>query len=159
MTRFQLYTPAGRHITCIFTILFRTGSSKVVNVCQVSFGFFLAESQILIRTASFWQKFIVSENSQRMLSVNDARRQLHKLNRPIFTQFGDNIQTARQRLYVANYVEKLTSSTKSEVVRRGPSYAPTVLLTFTTNFAGSLNVRFLRYADRRTHIVYSDKAS
>jgi len=157
MTRFQLYTPDARHITCIFTILFRTGSSKVVNVCQVSFGFFLAESQILIRTASFWQKFIVSENSQRMLSVNDARRQLH--NRPIFTQFGDNIQTARQRLYVANYVEKLTSSTKPEVVRREPSYAPTVLLTFTTNFAGSLNVRFLRYADRRTHIVYSDKAS
>jgi len=43
MTRFQLYTPAARHITCIFTILFRTGSSIVVNVCQVRFGFLPAE--------------------------------------------------------------------------------------------------------------------
>ena len=72
--------------------LFRTGSSKVVNECQVSFGFLPAKSQILIRTASFLQKFTVSENSLCMLFANDARRQLHN----IFIQFGDNIQTARQ---------------------------------------------------------------
>ena len=72
--------------------LFRTGSSKVVNECQVSFGFLPAKSEILIRTASFLQKFTVSENSLCMLFANDARRQLHN----IFIQFDDNIQTARQ---------------------------------------------------------------
>ena len=72
--------------------LFRTGSSKVVNECQVSFGFLPAKSQILIRTASFLQKFTASVNSLCMLFANDARRQLHN----IFMQFGDNIKTARQ---------------------------------------------------------------
>ena len=72
--------------------LFRTGSSKVVDECQVSFGFLPAKSQTLIRTAGFLQKFTVSENSLCMLFANDARRQLHT----IFIQFGDNIQTARQ---------------------------------------------------------------
>ena len=42
--------------------LFRTGTSKVVNECQVSFGFLPAKSQILIRTASFLQKFTASVN-------------------------------------------------------------------------------------------------
>jgi len=41
--------------------LSRTGLSKVVNECQVSLGFLPAKSQILIRTASFLQKFTVSE--------------------------------------------------------------------------------------------------
>jgi len=50
-------------LTRIFLLTFRTGSSKVVNECHISFGFLPAESQILIRTASFLQKFIVSENS------------------------------------------------------------------------------------------------
>jgi len=72
--------------------LFRTGSLKVVTECQVSLGFLPAKSQILIRTASFLQKFTVSENSLCMLFTNDARRQLHN----IFIQFGDNIQAARQ---------------------------------------------------------------
>ena len=59
--------------TRIFIKLFRTGSSKVVNECQVSFDFLPAKSQILIRTDSFLQKFIVSENSLCMLFANDAR--------------------------------------------------------------------------------------
>jgi len=79
-------------LTRIFMKLFRTGSSKVVNECQISFGFLPAKSHVLIRTASFLQKFSVSENSLSMLFANDARRQLHN----VFMQFGDNIQTARQ---------------------------------------------------------------
>ena len=79
-------------LTRIFMKLFRTGSSKVVSECQVSLGFLPAKSQILIRTASFLQKFTVSENRLCMLFTNDARRQLHN----IFIQFGDNIQTAHQ---------------------------------------------------------------
>ena len=77
----------------IFMKLFRTGSSKVVNECQVSFGFLPAKSQILIRTARFLQKFTVSANSLCMLFANDARRQLDNI---FFIQFGGNIQTARQ---------------------------------------------------------------
>ena len=76
-------------LTSIFIKLFRTGSSKEVNECQVTFGFFPAKSQTLIRTASFLQKFTASENS---LCKNDARQQLHN----IFLQFGDNIQTECQ---------------------------------------------------------------
>ena len=62
--------------------------------CQLSFGFLPAKSQILIRTASFLNKFTASENSlcRPMLFANDARRQLHN----IFIQFGDNIKTVRQ---------------------------------------------------------------
>jgi len=59
--------------------LFRTGSSKVVNECQVSLGFLPAKSQTLIRTASFLQKFTVPENSLCMLFANDARRQLDNI--------------------------------------------------------------------------------
>ena len=54
-------------------------SSKVVNECQVSFGFLPAKIHILIRTAWFLQKLIVSENSQCMLLANDARRKLHNI--------------------------------------------------------------------------------
>jgi len=79
-------------LTRIFTKLFRTGSPKVVNDYQVSFGFLPAKSQILIRTASFLQRFAVSENSRCMLFVNDACRQLHS----VFMQVGDNVRTARQ---------------------------------------------------------------
>jgi len=57
----------------------------VVNDCQVSFGFLPAKSQILIRTASFLQRFSVSEKSLCMLFANDARRQLHS----VFMQFGE----------------------------------------------------------------------
>jgi len=79
-------------LTRIFMKLFRTGSPKLVNDCQVSFGFLPAKSQILIRTASFLQRFTVSENSLCMLFANDARRQLHS----VFMQVGDNVRTARQ---------------------------------------------------------------
>ena len=48
-------------LTRIFMKLFRTGSSKVVSECQVSFGFLPAKSQILIRTGSFLQKFTASK--------------------------------------------------------------------------------------------------
>ena len=71
--------------------LFRTGSAKVASECQLSFGFFPDKSQILIRTASFLNKFTASENSLCMLFANE-RRQLHN----IFIQFGDNIKTVRQ---------------------------------------------------------------
>jgi len=64
----------------------------VVNECQISFGFLPAKSQIFIRTASFLQRYAVSENSLCMLFANDARRQLHS----VFMQFGDNVRTARQ---------------------------------------------------------------
>ena len=72
--------------------LYRTGSSSTVNECQVNFGFLPAKSQILIRTASFLQKFIALENSLCTLFANDARRQLHN----IFKQYGTNIKTACQ---------------------------------------------------------------
>ena len=62
----------------------------IVNVNLV-LGFFLL-SQILIRTASFLNKFTASENSLCMLFANNARRQLHN----IFIKFGDNIKTVRQ---------------------------------------------------------------
>ena len=79
-------------LTRIFMKLFRTGSAKVASECQLSFGFLPAKSQILIRTASFLNKFTACENSLCMLFANDARRQLHN----IFIQFGDNIKTVRQ---------------------------------------------------------------
>ena len=54
-------------VSCIFpsfssVLAKRTGSPKVVNECQVSFGFLPVKSQILIRTASFLQKFTASVN-------------------------------------------------------------------------------------------------
>jgi len=72
--------------------LFRTGSSSTVNECQVNFGFLPAKSQIIIRTASFFCRLIVLENSLCTLFANDARRQLHN----IFKQYGTNIKTACQ---------------------------------------------------------------
>ena len=57
---------------------------RTVVECQVNFGFPPAKSQILIRTASFLQKFIALENSLCLPFVNDARRQLHD----IFVQLG-----------------------------------------------------------------------
>jgi len=78
-------------LTRIFMKLFRTGSPKVVSDCQVSFGFLPAESQILIRTASFLQRFAVSENSLCMLFANVARRQLHS----VFLQSRANVRTSR----------------------------------------------------------------
>jgi len=59
---------------------------------QVSFGFLPAKSQILIRTASFSQRFAVSENNLCLLFANDERRQLQS----VFMQFVDNVRTARQ---------------------------------------------------------------
>jgi len=72
--------------------LFRTGSSSTVNECQVNFGFLPAKSQILIRNASFLQKFIALDNSLCTLFSNDARRQLYD----ILKQNGTNIKTSRQ---------------------------------------------------------------
>ena len=72
--------------------LFRTGSLSIVNECQGYFGFLPVKSQILIRTASFLQKFIALENSLCTLFANDARRQLYD----IFVQFGVGIKTVCQ---------------------------------------------------------------
>jgi len=74
--------------------LFRTGSPKVVNDCQVSFGFLPAKSQILIRTASFLQRFAVSENSLCLLFANDARRQLHSVLCNLVTMSGPRASCA-----------------------------------------------------------------
>jgi len=76
-------------LTRIFMKLFRTSSSKVLNERQVSFGFLPAKSQILIRTASFLQKFTVSENSLCMLFANDARRQLDNIFYTIWWQYSN----------------------------------------------------------------------
>jgi len=76
----------------LVTQIFRTGSSKTVNECQVNFGFLPAKYDIFIRTAKFLQKFIASEKSLCTLFVSDARQQLHG----IFMQFGKNIQTVCQ---------------------------------------------------------------
>ena len=72
-----------------------TFSDWFVKSGKVSFFFIPVKSQILIRTASFLQKFTVSENSLCMLFTNDVRRQLGPYV-IFFIQFGDNIQTARQ---------------------------------------------------------------
>jgi len=72
--------------------LFHTGSPNTVYECQVNFSFLPAKCQILIRTAKFLQKFIVSENSLCTLFISDARQQLCG----IFMQFGKNIQTVCQ---------------------------------------------------------------
>ena len=67
---------------------------------------------------------IVSENSICMLFVNDARRQL----RNIFTQFGENIQTARQlhNPVFAKFFENSYSHTCSTALFPGlPEWAGT----------------------------------
>ena len=66
----------------------------MVNECQVSFGFLSAKSQILIRTASFLQRFAVSEYSLCMLFVNDARRQLCSVLCKLETIFGPRASCA-----------------------------------------------------------------
>jgi len=64
---------AAREIAGRATNRFCVASSfRCVSIC----GFLPAESQILIRTASFLQKFTVSENSLCMLFANDARRDI-----------------------------------------------------------------------------------
>jgi len=70
--------------------LFRTGSSKVVNECHVSFGFLPAKSQILIRTfcRSLLCLKIAYACCLRMMRAGSYII--------FFIQFGDNIQTARQ---------------------------------------------------------------
>ena len=89
----------------------RSSSSHLGGGFQTKLGTFAPQhlpfpyiSQILIRTASFLQKFTVSENSICMLSANDAHQQLHN----IFIQFGDNIQTARQlrNTVIAKFFDK-----------------------------------------------------
>ena len=62
-----------------------------------------AKSQILIRTASFLQKFAASENSLCMLFANDARRQSDNM------QFGDNIHFKLHASYAVLFL--LNSST------------------------------------------------
>ena len=81
-------------LTHIFMKMFCTGSPKTVNECHVNFCFLPAKYEIFIRTATFLQKLIASENSlcRPTLFVSDARQQLHG----IFMQFGESIQTTCQ---------------------------------------------------------------
>jgi len=68
---------------CITADIFRTGSSSTVNECQVNFGFLPAKSQILIRTASFLQKFTALDNSLctllRMMLAGNCIKFLSKM--------------------------------------------------------------------------------
>ena len=70
--------------------LFRTSTSLVVRVCQAYFGFLPIESQFVVRTANFLQKFVASENSLCSLFNKVAKRQLNLL----FTQYGNHVKSA-----------------------------------------------------------------
>jgi len=91
--------------------LYRTGSWKVVNECQVSFGFLPTKSQILIRTASFLRKFTVSENSLSMLFANDALRQLHN----IFIQF----EWTNEWIFIYRHRHNTVKTVQSRTVSTG----------------------------------------
>ena len=84
--------------TRIFMKLFRTSSSLVVRDCQVNFGFLPIESQLVVRTANFLQKFVASENSLCLLFSKVANHQLNHL----FTQYGNNVKSAHQLSVVIN---------------------------------------------------------
>lgn len=64
--------------TRIFMKLFRTSSSLVVRECQVNFGFLPIESQFVVPTANFLQKFVASENSLCLLFDKNATHQLNQ---------------------------------------------------------------------------------
>ena len=74
-------------LTRIFMTLFRTDSSKVLNECQVSFGFLPAKSQILFCRSLLCLK-IAYACCLWMMRVGSYII--------FFIQFGDNIQTSRQ---------------------------------------------------------------
>jgi hypothetical protein len=59
-------------LTRFFMKLFRTGSTDIVNECQVHFNFLPVRYLIDIRTTRFLQKFITSSNHICMLFFNNA---------------------------------------------------------------------------------------
>jgi hypothetical protein len=81
-------------VTRIFMKIFRTSSPHIVRDCQVNFGFLPIESQLVIRTANFLQKFIASKNSLCLLFNNIATRQLNRL----LNQYGHNIKILNLRI-------------------------------------------------------------
>ena len=85
-------------VTRIFMKLFRTSSSLVVRECQINFGFLPIESQLVVRTANFLQKYVASENSLCLLFNKIANHQLNLL----FTQFGNNVKSAQQLSVIIN---------------------------------------------------------
>ena len=85
-------------VTRIFMKLFRTCSSLVVRECQANFGFLPIESQLVVRTANFLQKFVASENSLCSLFNKVAKHQLNLL----FNQYGNHVKSAHQLSVVIN---------------------------------------------------------
>jgi len=85
-------------VTRIFMKLFRTCSSLVVRECQANFGFLPIESQLVVRTANFLQKFVASENSLCSLFNKVAKHQLNLL----FNQYGNHLKSAHQLSLVIN---------------------------------------------------------
>jgi hypothetical protein len=85
-------------VTRILMKLFRTSSSHIVRECQINFGFLPIESQLIVRTANFLQKFIASENMICSLFTHNATRQLNHL----FSQFGNNVKSARHLTFIIN---------------------------------------------------------
>jgi hypothetical protein len=85
-------------VTRMFMKLFRTSSSLVVRECQVNFGFLPIESQLVIRTANFLQKFVASENSLCLLFNKVATHQLNTL----FARFGYDVKSAHQLSILIN---------------------------------------------------------
>ena len=84
-------------VTRIFMKLFRTCSSLVVRECQANFGFLPIESQLVVRTENFLQKFIASENSLGLFN-KVAKHQLNLL----FNQYGNHVKSAHQLPVVIN---------------------------------------------------------
>ena len=78
-------------LTRVFMKIFRTSSSPIVKDCQHYFNILPVQSQLMIRTAMFLQKFSASLNSMCAVFSLNARCQLNA----IFSQF-DHVTTASQ---------------------------------------------------------------
>ena len=78
-------------LTRVLMKIVRTSSSPIVKDCQHYFNLLPVQSQLMIRTAMFLQKFSASLNSLCSLFSLNARYQLNT----IFPQF-DNVTTASQ---------------------------------------------------------------
>ncbi len=78
-------------LTRVLMKIFRTSSSPIVKDCQHYFNILPVQSQLMIRTAMFLQKFSASLNSMCAVFSLNARCQLNA----IFSQC-DHVTTASQ---------------------------------------------------------------
>ena len=76
-------------ITRLFMKLFSTGSALFVKECQVYFNFLPLNFEIDLRTTSFLEQYIRSENSVCLLFNMQA--QSHLLT--IYSSYGDNVRS------------------------------------------------------------------